>query len=281
MIQKKLFLNELFSGWKNSNPDAGMTLFLQEPSGEIDGGRKYPCVIVCPGGGYRFTSDREAEPVALRYAAMGYSAAVLRYSTGGVKFPIQLCELSLAVAFLRRREEFHVEPQKIAVCGFSAGGHLAGSLCNLWNLPLLRDLLPLKEGENKPDAAILSYPVISSGKYAHKGSFANLLGEGTPEPVKALLSLENSVNEKNPPCFLWHTAEDGSVPVENSLLYAMALRDKRVRMELHIYPEGPHGLSLAEYSTTNIDKLKSRSAAMWFPQSVRFLDEVFGVPRYE
>lgn len=280
MIQKKLLLNGLFCGWEHSDPDASLTLYLQEPSGEIDAGRMYPCVIVCPGGGYEFTSDREAEPVALRYAAMGYSAAVLRYSTGGAKFPTQLCELSMAAAFLRRRQEFQLHPQKIAVCGFSAGGHLAGSLCNLWNHPLLRELLPVEEGENKPDAAVLCYPVISSGKFAHAGSFTNLLAEDASETSKELLSLEHSVNAENPPCFLWHTADDASVPVENSLLYAMALRENRIRTELHIYPEGSHGLSLAEYSTTNSQRLKSRTIAQWFPQSVRFLDEVFETPRY-
>lgn len=278
MIYKKLFLNEIFPGWNQSNPEANLLLYLQESSQEIESERLFPCVVVCPGGSYEFTSDREAEPVALRYTSMGYSAVVLRYSAGHVKFPIQLLELSMTIAWLRQNKSFQIHNDKIAVCGFSAGGHLAGSLLNLWDNPLIVEKSLFQQGENRPNAGVLCYPVITMGEFSHLHSFANLLGEGTDRCPYTVLSLENSVNEKNPPCFLWHSLDDPAVPAENSLLYAAALRKYNIPMEFHIYPDGEHGLSLGDYSTTNSKEVKSYVASQWFSESVRFLNSLFEIP---
>ncbi|MEG1446704.1 MAG: alpha/beta hydrolase [Ruthenibacterium sp.] len=280
MIYKTILLNDVMDGWTQSDATASVTLYLQEHSKEYEPDGCFPCVVVCPGGGYEFTSDREGEPVALRFAGKGYSAAVVKYSTNHRTFPTQLCELSMVVAWLRRNAKaFHLQANHIAVCGFSAGGHLAASLCNLYSLPLLREQLPIAEDENRPDAALLCYPVISSGEFAHVGSFENLCGDVVDAKMRALLSLETSVHANCPPCFLWHTADDNAVPSENTLLYAMALRRYHIPLEMHIFLQGPHGLSLADCTTTNLAESKLPDVAKWFDWSVRFLDRIFAVPR--
>ncbi|MEG1276489.1 MAG: alpha/beta hydrolase [Cellulosilyticaceae bacterium] len=253
MLHAIVNLNEVFTELKG---DQGVLhTYIPDNSEEIEIGRKRPSIVVCPGGGYRRTSDREAEPIALRFMAEGYNVFVLRYSVAPNRYPTQLLELSAAVAYIRRNAEaFHVDVNNIAVCGFSAGGHLAGSLGVLWQEPFIAETLKLEEGENRPNKLILSYPVITGGKFAHKGSFDNLLGEGASEEARAKLSLENLVGPLTPPTFIWHTYEDLTVPMKNSLLFADALEAQKVPFELHIYAKGGHGLSLCNESTALPDK---------------------------
>jgi acetyl esterase/lipase len=132
---------------------------------------------------------------------------------------------------------FAVNPDKVGVMGSSAGGHLAASSLVLSNLYSCDKPL-------RPDFGILCYPVITSGEYAHRGSFSNLLGENPDAPLLKTLSCEQQVSPDTPPCFIWHTADDPGVPVENSLLFAAALSRSKVPFELHIYPHGAHGLGL-------------------------------------
>lgn len=274
MLIKKIMLNQIDTKWSESNDDAYAELFLLKPVSEIDVNVKYPCVIICPGGGYEFTSSREATQIALRYASQGFSAVVLRYSVAPHKFPTQLCEISILTTFLRRNaQEFNLDINKIAVCGFSAGGHLAASLACLWNLPMLEQKLAIEKGENKPNAAVLCYPVITSGEFAHKGSFAKLLGETPRDDDLKILSLENSVSSNTPPTFIWHTANDASVPVENSLLLAMQLKKHNVPWELHVWPNGMHGLGLADKTTSTFENYHIPHIAKWLEMSVRFLEE--------
>lgn len=281
MIYKTMALNGLIDGWTQSDAETTLTLYMQEPTAEIDAERTFPCVVICPGGGYEFTSAREAEPVALRYAAKGYSAVVLRYSTGTKRFPIQLCEVSMTLAWLRRNcAALHLCENKIAVCGFSAGGHVAASLSNLYDLPAIRAYLSIAPEENKPNAAVLCYPVITSGAFAHRGSFEHLIDAKTDAAMQEKISLENSVHANCPPTFLWHTADDTCVPVENSLLYAMALRRFQIPLEMHVFLSGVHGLSLADSNTTNVPEGKQRDIAEWFDMSVRFLDRIFALDRF-
>ncbi len=206
-----------------------------------------PLVILCPGGGYQHLSQREAEIMATQFLAMGYHAAVLWYSVHPAKYPTALTELATAVLTVRQHaEEWYVNPEQIFVLGCSAGGHLAASMGTLWNERFLGEALGLKESEQRllrPDGMILCYPVITSGEFAHRGSFKFLLGDKEAE-LGASLSLEDRVTDQTPPAFIWHTFEDGSVPVENSLLLATNLRRAGVPFELHIYPEGCHGLAL-------------------------------------
>ncbi|ONI44679.1 acetylesterase [Candidatus Epulonipiscioides gigas] len=220
------------------------TGYIIQNSEQYSKDRKRPALIICPGGGYAFTSDREATPVALEFLAKGFSCFVLRYSTNPSRFPVSLLELATAVKMVRENaENWDIEVDKIAVCGFSAGGHLAASLGVFWNHPILS---PVRKSEEqfKPNALILCYPVITAGEKSHKSSFVNLLGRNRLAQ-KESLSLEKHVTDKLPPTFLWHTYTDPGVPVENSLLFANAAVASKVPIEMHIYPKGGHGLSIA------------------------------------
>lgn len=208
--------------------------------------KQRPAVIVVPGGGYQRRSDREKEPVAMQFLAMGYHAFVLDYSVAPHRFPVALTELALAVAVIRdHAKEWHVDPAGILVCGFSAGGHLACSLGTFWNDPVSYEGIGRTAGQVRPDGLILCYPVITSGEFKHPGSIEMLAGEAAVDKV----SLERHVTSSMPPVFLWHTLTDGTVPVENSLLLAAAMRRSGVSFELHIFPSGCHGLSLANEET--------------------------------
>ncbi len=233
-------------GVDNGGFQPTMTLYLPENSKEIDINRKRPTVVICPGGGYGMTSDREAEPIALKFLSEDCNTVVVRYSVAPARFPTQLLELAFAVAKVRENaEEWNVDVDKIFVMGFSAGGHLAASYSTLWNKDFIKEYFGFENGEHKPNGMILCYPVITSGEKAHRGSFDNLLGEKKDDPAMLeLVSAEKQVNEDTPPAFIWHTFEDEVVPVENSLLMASALAEKKITSELHIFPHGWHGLSL-------------------------------------
>jgi len=205
------------------------------------------CILICPGGGYGGVSKREWGPVAAWINSMGISAAVLEYTTGRNIYPKPQQQGLYAMRLLRKRStELKIDPARIGVIGFSAGGHLSATLSNGFDRS---DWLvdPDKELEGisaRPDLAILSYPVITSGPFQHKGSFTNLLGEEASEEDRDAMSMEKAVHEKTPPTFLWHTVEDVVVPVENAYLYAMALNQHGVEHELHVFPTGIHGLSI-------------------------------------
>lgn len=223
------------------------TGYILKNSAEYCANRLRPAVLVCPGGGYHFTSAREATPIAMEFLAAGIDAFVLHYSCApdGVSFPTQLLQVLKAVQTIRENaEEWNIDPDKIVVCGFSAGGHLAASSGVFWNAEFLKKYG--FSGElHKPNGLILAYPVITSGDQAHRGSFENLLQGQYTEEMLALTSVENQITEHTPPTFLWHTFTDTGVPPQNSLLFASALAAHKVPFELHIYPEGSHGLSLA------------------------------------
>lgn len=219
--------------------------------------KQRPAIIICPGGGYGFLSDREEEPVVMRLLAMGVHVFVLEYSVSPAKvFPNALIELAKSVDYVRSHaDEWYIDKNKIIVAGFSAGGHLAASLGVFWNHKLLREKIQLSSEDIKPNGLILCYPVITSGKYAHQGSFENLLGERINEPaIKELLSLEKQVGPHTPKTFLWHTVTDDVVPVENSLIFAEALIKNSVNLEMHFYPVGVHGLSLANEEVAGVEK---------------------------
>lgn len=213
-----------------------------------------PLVLICPGGAYAYTSEREGDPLAMAFLSMGYHAAVLKYSCAPAVYPTALTELAYSMALIRRNaSRWHVAPDRVLVLGCSAGGHLAASMGVFWKEPFLAEALELKEEERRllrPDGMILCYPVITSGEFAHRGSIQNLLGDKTEE-LGAKMSLENQVDKDTPPTFLWHTWSDEAVPVENSLLFVNALRRAGVSAEFHLYPRGCHGLALANRLTRN------------------------------
>ncbi|MGN7296977.1 alpha/beta hydrolase [Ferdinandcohnia sp. SAFN-114] len=236
---------------KHKNEKAELFTYLLDNSVSIDPDRKRPMIVICPGGGYVHTSDREAEPVAIKMLSKGYHASVLRYSVEPSVFPTALCQLANAVGLIRdNADSWNVDPNKIIVMGFSAGGHLTASLGVFWDKEFLTEQLSYSKDQIKPNGLVLSYPVISSGPYAHEGSFRALLGEKfEDQEQREFLSLENQVTPETPPTFLWHTVSDASVPVENSMLFAQSLLKQKVPLEMHIYPEGVHGLSLGTEET--------------------------------
>ncbi len=232
---------------QGSQASASLTLYLLENWLEIDPKRKRPMVLICPGGAYRFTSERESEAVAMQMTTMGCHAGILRYSCAPARYPEALLQLSRSVAMVREHAaQWHVDPDQIYVLGFSAGAHLAGCLGVFWNHEDLSTALELDSSAIRPNRLILCYPVITTGAYTHAESIENLTGKRREEhsSVWQDLSLERRVTPKTPPTFLWHTAEDPIVPVENSLLFASALRRRNVPFELHIFQKGGHGLSL-------------------------------------
>lgn len=235
-----------------------------------------PGVLICPGGAYAgLCADREGEWIALNYNAAGYHAAVLHYSVAPARAPLQLREAAAAVRLMKEKAgEWGMMDDGIAVCGFSAGGHLAASLSTMWNCDRVFSREQIDSGLHRPDAAVLCYPVITCGEKGHADSFCNLCG-GDRE-LAELFSVEKRVNDRTPPTFLWHTFEDDVVPVENSLMYAWALKENGVPFELHIYPRGGHGLGLvADERAWTIPSFKRNYG--WLKLSVDFLNEKFGV----
>ena len=180
---------------------------------------------------------------------------------------------------IRDREHaalYQINPAKIFVVGFSAGGHLAGMLGTLWHLPIIRETLQIESEICRPTGMILCYPVITGSEKRHKGSFCNLIGAANPDKEDLQrLSLENCVDKNTCPAFLMHTASDPLVPVENSLYMAQALAAHGIFFEMHIYPEGPHGMALAN-DITNIGSglFSDTSVAAWLSQSVRWMDRI-------
>ncbi|MBP3336965.1 MAG: alpha/beta hydrolase [Clostridia bacterium] len=239
-----------------------------------------PGIVVFPGGGYSHCSEREAERIALGYNAAGFNAFVVNYALAPNRHPEQIKDAASAVKFVRENaEKYNVNPEQIAVVGFSAGGHLAASISTLWNDTEIFTGEEIKNELHKPNASILAYPVITSGEFAHRGSFNNLLGEDASEDMLLKMSLETRVGSHTPPTFLWHTYEDMGVPVENSLLYAMSLSKYRVPCEMHIYPQGPHGLSLVSHETLwSVSRFRRKYD--WLAQSVEWLIDLFGL-KYE
>ena len=216
-------------------------------------------VIVCPGGGYSGLSDREDEVVAAQYLAAGFATFILHYSVKENAQNFQpLKEAALAIKHVRENaERYNVDPDYIFITGFSAGGHLAASAGVFWDHPAVKELLGTEDTRVcRPTGMILCYPVITTGEYTHVHSTQRLCGKFNKEPIVTYtreeadqFSLELHVKENTPPAFLWHTAADQAVPVENSLLFATALSRAKVPFELHIFPEGCHGLSLCNEQT--------------------------------
>lgn len=230
-----------------------LSTYLWSNSRELYDGLTRPLILICPGGAYAMTSDREAEGIALTFLSMGYHAAVLRYSVAPAVYPSALLQAAKAVQILREKaEEWYIDPHKIVVQGSSAGGHLAASLGVFWKKKKLWKLLETTPEEIKPNGLMLSYPVITSGTFGHRESFHNLLGDSYEELVEEM-SLEHQVDEDTPKTFLWHTFEDQTVPVENSLLFVQALRKYGISTEFHLFPQGIHGLGTAGKLTMSSD----------------------------
>ena len=251
---------------------ARMLGYLHEKSESWPRFDRRPCVVVCPGGGYGFLSDREMDPVTQEWFAQGYHVFLLLYSVADKAKGYQpLKELSECVVWIRKHADAcGVDRDRVAVLGFSAGAHLALSLGTLRD----REAIGADREWNRPDALILCYPVVSSGTYAHEGSFERLTGEKRGKSWDAF-SLENFVGKDTPPCFIWHTVDDASVPVQNSLLLLNALQQAGVSYEAHLYPTGAHGLSMCTEEVCRPGAAVDPHPRTWFYLCCQWLGQQF------
>ncbi|MCI8413068.1 MAG: alpha/beta hydrolase [Clostridia bacterium] len=227
-------------------------------------------MLVIPGGAYAMCSDREGEPIAVEFFNRGYNAYVIQYPCAPKRFPAQLAVAAAAMDTIRKRASLcKTDPKKVFAVGFSAGGHLCGTIANC-----PPDFYAVKQYDFKPNGVVLAYPVIG-GTPTHGGSFDNLLGTPRPEGTE-WLDLHTSVRPDNPPAFIWATADDGAVPACNSLKYAMAYADAGLTYELHIYESGPHGLSLADDRVSQFNPQAGNNpvVAQWVTLADKFLRKI-------
>ena len=230
-------------------PETDMTPYIAEPSFDTDGKRRRTgCVIVCPGGGDHMRAYHEGEPVAEFFRSRGISAFVLNYRLSPYRYPAMRADINRSVKWVRyHAEEYSIDPSKIAVLGFSAGGHLACMGATHYDSGS-DDGDEIDRLSSRPDAAILCYPVVSLLlPHTHCGTRDNLLdGVQNRESLETELSGEHSITSDTPPMFIWHTVGDSAVNVENVLNLASALSAADRPFELHIFTDGDHGLGLAE-----------------------------------
>lgn len=265
MLCEKIDLYKYFGLERTGGEEGYLNVYIPEAPDYPT--RVRPAMLVIAGGGYGFVSPREKECIALAYVSQGFAAFTLEYSIAPVKFPAQLIEGAMALAYTRENaQKYGVKPDKVAAVGFSAGGHLTGMLGTLFDRAEVKAALKDKAALVRPDAVILSYPVITCGDKAHKGSFYNLCGEENLK-LQEELSLENCVNANSSPAFIWATADDQAVPSENSLYMALAYKTAGVPFELHIFESGAHGLSLATEETGGINEPVQK----WISLSVTWL----------
>src|SRR3989440_3501469 len=203
-------------------------------------------IIVCPGGGYEHLSDREGGPIAERLNSMGIVAFVLKYRIGPrYHHPAPLQDAARAIRLVRARaKEWGLDPERIGILGFSAGGHLASTAETHFDSGKLDASDPIERVSYRPNLMILIYPVITMSEKTHGGSKKQLLGDNPSPELVALLSNEEHVTKDTPPTFIVHTFTDTAVPVENSLMFVEALRRAGVSFEFHLYERGAHGFGL-------------------------------------
>lgn len=301
-------IHERLKMWEGRD-DVTLTTYVLDDSPEMLNGKKRPAVIVCPGGAYLSCSDREGEPVALRFMAMGYHAFVLRYSVysenkGGMMFggpqnpeakpwlchPAPMRDIARAMLELRAHaDEWLIDMDRVAICGFSAGAHNCAMYSVYWDKPVMSEPFGVDNALLRPAACILGYTLSD---YVFMSSLQNgmderarglfdmslfaFVGDKEPGDEKLIeLSPERHVSKNTPPTFLWSTSEDELVPVQHSTMMATALANAGVPFELHIFEEGSHGLSLADQSTAMTTGQLNADAAKWIPLCEAWLGKRF------
>lgn len=275
MKYEKIHLKQQFSFLDVNDADPILELYLPYNMSEMKReGQKRPCMVVLPGGAYAFCSQREAEPIALHFLPEGYNVFVLTYSVAPHRFPTQLREVAAVLELIHSHaDDWNCDTSKVVLMGFSAGGHLTAHYSNQYDCPEVREVFPY----SKPvQASILSYPVITADmSFTHQPSMRNLLGHEPDKMEVQRFSNEQNVTEHTPPTFLWHTVEDQTVPVLNSIVYAKALADHQVPFELHIYPSGPHGLSTADKHTCDQVDVHIAHDSAWLDSVKKWLRTYF------
>ena len=239
---------------------------------------QYPAVVICPGGAYEMLADIEADPVAEQFFAAGFNVFILKYSVGEDARDFgPLIQLASTIAHIRKcSEELCTEKHQIAVCGFSAGGHLAASGGTLFNESRFLEKYAGSR-DIRPDAMILGYPVITSDEFAHVGSIENVSADKKGSDTYRWFGLDQHVDAQTPPTFLWHTAEDNIVPVENSLKMAMALSASGVPFEIHLFPFGEHGMSVCSRTVGR----PSEHNVQWVNLCINWLRMTFQISPFE
>ena len=240
-------------------------------------GNDRDAILVIPGGAYReVCGGREGEPIALAFASRGYNAFVLGYRVGREddNFPKQLIDAGEAMVYIREHsEEFKINPKRVFAVGFSAGGHLCGSISCMFDFPEAKEHFGAKAPLIRPTASVLAYPVTTLFGPTHLNSFKNLLGRPSGEfsdAERERYSLECQVKENTAPMFIWHTAEDQAVPAVGSLRLAKALLDAKIPMKLSIYPYGRHGAGLANEVTARMGADIQPMAEKWVDEATDF-----------
>ncbi len=238
---------------------------LERMPGEAPG--HFTSVVVCPGGGYTHLSPREGEPVAMAFAAKGMHTFVLRYSLKPVMFPKPLLDAARAIGTIRdHAEEWDLDPDKVVIGGFSAGGNLSAAIATFWNDKCIAEA-GIDCRKVRPNGVFLGYAAVTDWGDANlPGSFTELLCGEKIEDQEMLkfAHIPDHVTEENPPAFIWHTAEDPVVPVSNALEMAKALSAHKVSFEMHIYPKGAHGLALAdEHTCASVPKMVLPEVQGW------------------
>jgi acetyl esterase/lipase len=206
-------------------------------------------MVICPGGAYAALSSYEGNDYALWLNQHGVTCFVLKYRLGshGYRHPAMLNDAARAVRWIRAHAaDFKVDTHRVGIMGSSAGGHLAATLMTHFDAGDTNATDPIERESSRPDVGILCYAVITMGQYTHQGSKHNLLGNNPSPELVALLSNELQVTPSTPPCFMWTTFEDGTVPMENTMMFAEALRKNHVPFALHIYEKGGHGMGLKD-----------------------------------
>ena len=271
MLHQCLSRTEIHPRLPRSGTEIALRVYARPHTGALlaDDGSRWG-VLILPGGGYRCTAPGEGEPTALALLAAGVQAFVLEYSVCPAAWPQPFLEAAAALAWMRAHaHDLGIRPDRIAVCGFSAGGHLAGCLSNLWADPVIGEALGLAPEQVRPDRAILCYPVVSA-RLDTSGSIRRIWGGDHPPEA---LSLERSVSPATPPTFLWSTWTDQSVPADNTLCYAQALRAAGVPCELHLYGWGPHAMGTATAEAVWRPGYVDPHAATWLPLCLEWLKQ--------
>lgn len=265
MLYQKIKFDE-----KDEN--AYLEIYIAEKAGDFV---RNP-ILILPGGGYSgVCAEREGEPIAHAFMPYGYNAFVLHYTVKEKPFPSHLIQVSKAIKHIKENsEKYNIDADKLFVIGFSAGGHLAATIGTMWDKKEIYDEIEMPFGYNKPKGVMLIYPVISAKH--HGFSFNNLLMDKNPseEQLKSV-SVENAVDEKSCPAFILHTSNDEVVNVKNSLVFAEALASNNIKFEMHIYPDGPHGVALADKITKcGVEKWENPSIAKWVENAVKWAESI-------
>jgi acetyl esterase/lipase len=231
-------------GARGTNADDIPTITPYLPDPKIATGA---AMVICPGGGYSRLAPHEGHNYALWLNQHGVTCFVLKYRLGshGYHYPAEFQDGARAIRWVRAHAgDYKIDSGRVGIIGSSAGGHLTSMVLTHFDSGDTNSNDPIERQSSRPDLGILCYPVITMGKLTHQGSRENLLGANpSPEMVK-FLSSDLQVKSNTPPCFLWATFEDNVVPVENTMMFAEALRKNHVPFSLHIYQKGGHGMGL-------------------------------------